>query len=141
MPQPEAARGVRGEGGVVNEGYMSPLRAGEGTPVRGDGLDRYRQGRGAVPLVPGLSGAPCAGVDRHAPGAGGRSGPRARREGGELSSGGEAELGGEMAKATPPQPPLAHLHHHEGVELRVTGTFRQEPRADEAGALDELESI
>lgn len=46
-----------------------------------------------------------------------------------------------MAAAAPTGFQLPHYHHHEGVELRVTVTFRQERRAEEVGALDELESM
>jgi len=46
-----------------------------------------------------------------------------------------------MAAAAPPGLPLAHHHHHGGVELRVTVAFPLERRAEEVGALDELESM
>ena len=58
-----------------------------------------------------------------------------------MSSGGESEQGGGTAAVAPPGLPLAHHHHQGGVELRVTVAFRQDDRAEEAGALDELESI
>ncbi len=46
-----------------------------------------------------------------------------------------------MAAPAPPGLPLAHHHHHGGVELRATVAFRQEHRAEEVAALDELESM
>lgn len=59
-----------------------------------------------------------------------------------MSSGGKAEQGGEeIAAAAPTGLPPAHHHHHGGVELRVTVAFPQERRAEEVGALDELESM